>query len=637
MTDVTELDGDVAPVDATRVLLIASNMIPSLVLGVLKPLSALVATGEAAYLLRRETQWTLADIVASDVVVFCRSQSWDAYQAALCARHLGKGIVFEIDDNFLECPISTPIGRYHREPRRLHVMRRLYELASVTRVYSGVMEAQAKQLGAHTQMAKAYFDAKSLDRAARRPRTDGVVRIALATGRPPDPQVDDILEQALNDVLDMYPGRIEVHFWRALPNSLKNRPNVHRHKPIVNYAAFIRSFAAMGFDIGLAPVTDTLFYASKTDNKYREYGGLGVAGIYSALAPYANVVCDGVNGVLVENTHDAWRDGLIHLIEDAGLRHRIAKAAKADVAANYDFGTFVEGWRRTLASAKSRVDRPTWWKPFYQNMVLRICLDKDTEFRTNMEFMRVRVVSPKPRDVADLVPIIDRSGKGLFSDQVSKGWLVVTYLQLSKHVELPTIEALMESGNVVVLDLRAMALELFKVTLDELETYKGGRLIVIACQEQCAWVGMPGAIAAEKAADYPSPKPVKAAYGYLVRTTHTDPRQADRHTLREKFGYYSINNEETLYFTICDLVATFDTSGILKPKPRTTWIYHRLMWLQSLTSKLLMWLQSLTSKLLRLNYYTVTGWLRARYEWVRWQRRGRSRSVKWPSNLGPEA
>ena len=54
---------------------------------------------------------------------------------------------------------------------------------------------------------------------------------------------------------------------------------------------------------------------AKTDNKYREYGAFGCAGIYSGIPPYTQVVTDLVTGYLVENIENAWLLALNELIQ----------------------------------------------------------------------------------------------------------------------------------------------------------------------------------------------------------------------------------------------------------------------------------------------------------------------------------
>ena len=78
-----------------------------------------------------------------------------------------------------------------------------------------------------------------------------------------------------------------------------------------HHKAVAASLPAM---IGVAPLEtqadrDTLdFISGKSDVKMVEFGGFGHPGVYSQAPPYADT--DLETGVLVENTEDAWLDGL---------------------------------------------------------------------------------------------------------------------------------------------------------------------------------------------------------------------------------------------------------------------------------------------------------------------------------------
>ena len=81
----------------------------------------------------------------------------------------------------------------------------------------------------------------------------------------------------------------------------------------------------------------------KTDNKYREYGAFGCAGIYSGIPPYTQVVTDLVTGYLV-NKENAWLLALNELIENPATRSNIARAALLDVQNRYDLSRVAEQW-----------------------------------------------------------------------------------------------------------------------------------------------------------------------------------------------------------------------------------------------------------------------------------------------------
>jgi glycosyltransferase involved in cell wall biosynthesis len=96
-------------------------------------------------------------------------------------------------------------------------------------------------------------------------------------------------------------------------------------------------------------MTGGLFEACKTNNKYREYGGCRVAGVYSATSPYVECVRHGETGLLVANDPEAWIAALEALIDAPALRAAIADRAFEDVRRNYNQASSARQLREVLA------------------------------------------------------------------------------------------------------------------------------------------------------------------------------------------------------------------------------------------------------------------------------------------------
>jgi len=162
-----------------------------------------------------------------------------------------------------------------------------------------------------------------------------------ATSRTQD-ALGEIFRPALARILGRYGERVEAHFWGCRPPQLAALPNVRHHGLICRYDRFLRRFSRAGYDIGLAPLPDDLFYRSKTNNKFREYGASRIAGIYSHNDVYADCVEHEVTGLLAPNDADHWHDALERLIEDEALRTRIQRQARQYVREHYAQEKFEE-------------------------------------------------------------------------------------------------------------------------------------------------------------------------------------------------------------------------------------------------------------------------------------------------------
>lgn len=87
--------------------------------------------------------------------------------------------------------------------------------------------------------------------------------------------------------------------------------------------------------ITLAPLVDTLFNRAKSELKWADAALVEVPTVTSDMGAGREVVKDKETGVLVENTEDAWFEGINLLVEDAELREKIGKQAREYVIENY--------------------------------------------------------------------------------------------------------------------------------------------------------------------------------------------------------------------------------------------------------------------------------------------------------------
>lgn len=359
----------VAPSRRLRVAVVVHTWIPSLVIGVLAPLSILRQQGRIELRLvdSLRSKRARAAIKWSDVVVFDRSNERRELKLLYEAKINRKRVIYEIDDNFLEIPQNTPAARAARRYYRLHVIKVFMQLSDLVRVYSPLMLAQAREMDADAVVAPTYFDrALIANRRPPRPAPERkglppVVRIAYPSARTDEIRLERMLYEALRQILMAHEGRVELHLWRQCPPGLLGLKGVVVHPVSRSYDGFMRSFHALGIDIGLAPLLDEPFYNSKTNLKYRDLGGCGVAGVYSDCVPYAGSVVHERTGLLTVNSVEAWCASITRLIEDADLRRALAAAAREDVHANYRIEKAVEAWDAELATVMSRPPRPWPW------------------------------------------------------------------------------------------------------------------------------------------------------------------------------------------------------------------------------------------------------------------------------------
>lgn len=99
-------------------------------------------------------------------------------------------------------------------------------------------------------------------------------------------------------------------------------------------------YRSIDFDIGIAPLADTVFNRSKSAIKAMEYAALGIPVVASDMEPYRDFVIDGVTGYLISKEHD-WPRRLYELVNDQAAREEMGAKAKEHVA-QY---AIEHGWR----------------------------------------------------------------------------------------------------------------------------------------------------------------------------------------------------------------------------------------------------------------------------------------------------
>ena len=328
-----------------KILIITPALNASSVIGITRPLIELEKRGLVTLRLRYGSipfGWK-ADCDWCDIAVFNRAQAFYDLAKLYYLKRRGKKILYDIDDNFLEIPITVKVGQNHRFYPKQYGTLRFYELADLVQVYTKRMQQQVLAHNGTPALVNSYFD-RSIFENVTTDNHSNKIRIALASARTDDPTLDRMTQDVLAFVADKYGDKIELHFWRKPPPHLNKRSNVIVHTPTHRYEDFVRYFYKLNFDIGLAPLMDHPFYHSKSNNKYREYGGMGIAGLYSNVPPYNECITHLDNGYLAKNNKEEWIEGLCHLIENADARQKILTNARKDVTQHYSFDNCIATW-----------------------------------------------------------------------------------------------------------------------------------------------------------------------------------------------------------------------------------------------------------------------------------------------------
>lgn len=92
---------------------------------------------------------------------------------------------------------------------------------------------------------------------------------------------------------------------------------------------------AINADIAVAPLEYNVFNRRKTNIKWQETALIPAAFVGTDIPPYKGTVKDGVTGLLVRNSVEAWFNALESLVIDKKYRRQLAQNAKKEVEKNW--------------------------------------------------------------------------------------------------------------------------------------------------------------------------------------------------------------------------------------------------------------------------------------------------------------
>lgn len=289
-----------------------------------KPFNILKENGIIEYTVKTPSEIQVNEIYGYDLIVNLRCFDANTINVLRHSKVLRIPFIFITDDNYFELGFVQDGGKLivnHSSQKNINLEKVFKESNSVI-VFSEELKKRAKLYSPNVFRIKTYqvvkdeYNAKKIDEKSP-------IRIGFMGSLHKD--IDfEFVEEALLKIMEEYSDKVQLEFMGFIPENLKGLPNVKHFSFIPDYDTFIEFFKSREWDIGLAPLANTAFNRSKTNNKFREYSALGVPGIYSNIITYNEDVRNKENGLLANNNKDAWYDGLKELIDNPKLREKIS-------------------------------------------------------------------------------------------------------------------------------------------------------------------------------------------------------------------------------------------------------------------------------------------------------------------------
>ncbi|MED9822205.1 MAG: hypothetical protein U0J65_09310 [Christensenellales bacterium] len=303
-----------------HVLLIYRKMIPSIRLCGHCQMEYLAQQGKVDYRAVQEMKLTNEDLNWADIVLLGRLDSWYEYQLTKLLHESGRYLIYIIDDDLLNIPPEISSAAYYGQKEIQGYIRGMMEMSDAILSPSPLLLEKYAVNG----KLPIQIEEPAIAPVPYKPHDPNKpVKIGFAGSIDRTGDIENILKDALLQIKREYGERVEFEFFGAIPSFAKELDA--RCIPYCDsYDEYRRTLNSLEWDIGLAPMPDTPFHACKHYNKFVEYAGAGVVGIFSKVQPYLRISEQYSDAILVENVKERWYDAIDGMLKDRQLleRHR---------------------------------------------------------------------------------------------------------------------------------------------------------------------------------------------------------------------------------------------------------------------------------------------------------------------------
>ncbi|SCY46638.1 Glycosyltransferase involved in cell wall bisynthesis [Butyrivibrio hungatei] len=277
------------------------------------------------------------DIYESDVV-FCVRYYHEEVQSLIDVAHkFGKKWIWYIDDNYDAIKFSGD-GIIDHVSVKNDLYERMFSKADCTIVNNRTIYELGRKITPNIRLLPTY---QILDSNFNSDNEKGCITFGFMGTLGRDGDFTNVT-RAIVKIIEKYGDKIKVEFIGYIPKELDSYSNVEHFEFINDYMSFRKFFVSRHWDFALAPLKDSEFNNSKTNNKYREYSSMRIPAIYSDISTYNKCVEDHYNGLLVRDTVDEWFDAMDELVLNSKLRIQLAEKAYEDIQKNYSIYSYAD-------------------------------------------------------------------------------------------------------------------------------------------------------------------------------------------------------------------------------------------------------------------------------------------------------
>jgi glycosyltransferase involved in cell wall biosynthesis len=278
----------------------------------------------------------------NDIIFFQRQYAVESLNTITKMQKMGMPTIAHVDDNVWEIQKNNPAFSTYQGDTMARFQEIMSGAAAVTTSTPYLRELCLK-FNPNVHIFRNLVETSFLSPLPRedRDRSDEVRIGWTATPHHHDDYV--VISQALKEIAHKY-SNVKFVFMGYMPPEAKEMIPAKQ----LEYYSFVRvedfypAFAALDFDIGIAPLTDHPFNWGKTARKAQEYAIFKIPMVLSAVRNYDDWVEEETCLKPHRNRHLGWMQTLSRMIEDVELRKRLATAAYKQVIDNHNIDVFIK-------------------------------------------------------------------------------------------------------------------------------------------------------------------------------------------------------------------------------------------------------------------------------------------------------
>lgn len=317
---------------SVKILVECPALIASVRVGVLNSLKILTERKTCNVKFKRTLDIRNKDIAWADIIICVRGCESPTLEIIRAAKENRRFIIYFLDDDLLNIPANLSCSEYFGREIIKNNIKEILKLSDVLWYVNPLIgEVYSKYTDARCVLAKVCAEPSELSEGSEYEK----VNVLYAGSVDHKRLLDEYITPAVCSILKKHTN-VTFTFIGAKPDiSKSDYPSVRILKYFESYDEYSRFVKEGNFSIGLAVVNNSRFYQCKYFNKFIEYTRYGITGIYTDSMPYTAIVRDGFNGILTENSVEAWTAAIDRAVSDAALVQKCRDNAREALATEF--------------------------------------------------------------------------------------------------------------------------------------------------------------------------------------------------------------------------------------------------------------------------------------------------------------